>query len=56
MLLLEQDTISKKQVEIAIKLDKNDSKEYEIEASCDSKIYAKELDSSYLPSFYYLIL
>ncbi len=34
-----------------------DSKEYKIEAICDSAIYTKELDSVHnLPNLYYLIL
>lgn len=35
----------------------SNSKEYEVEAVWNSKIYAKELDSGYyLPGFYYLVL
>ncbi len=29
--------------------------EYEVEAICDSEVYAKELDSSHLPGFHYLV-
>ena len=44
-------------IEITIKLDKNNNKEYEIEAICNNKVYAKELNSNYyLPGLYYLIL
>lgn len=57
MLLLEQNIIKKKQVKIAIELDKGDNKEYEFEAIYNSKIYVKELNNGhYLLGFYYLIL
>ncbi len=56
MSLLEQDTIRKKRVEIAIELDESDSKEYEVNAICNNAIYAKKLDSSHhLPCLYYLV-
>ncbi len=42
-------------MEIAIELDKGNSKEYEVEAICDSKVYTKKLDSDQLPGFYYLV-
>ena len=57
MSLLKQTITRKEQVKIAIKLDKDDSKEYKVEAICDSEIYAKEIDNSHhLSSFYYLVL
>ncbi len=54
--LLEQDTIRKERVQIAIELDKGDSKEYKVKAICNNKSYAKELDSDHLPGLYYLVL
>ena len=40
-----------------IELDKGNSKEYNFEAICNSKVYAKELNSYYhLPGLYYLVL
>ncbi len=43
-------------VETALKLDKGDSEEYEVEAICDSAVYAKESDSGHhLPGLYYLV-
>ncbi len=39
----------------AIKLNEGNSKEYEIEAICDSEIYTKKSDSSHLPGLYYLV-
>ena len=55
--LLKQDTTRKRRVETAIELDKDDSKEYELEVICDCEVYTKELDSDhYLPGLYYLIL
>ncbi len=53
--LLEQDTTKKERVETAIELDKGDSEEYEVEAICDSKVYAKKSNSGELPSLYYLV-
>lgn len=38
-----------------LKLDMSHIKEYEVDVICDSKIYAKELDSGYLAGFYYLV-
>ncbi len=43
-------------METAIEPDKSNSKEYEVEASRNSEVYAKELDSGHLPSFYYLVI
>lgn len=57
MSLLKQDTIKKKQVEIAIELNKNNNKEYKVEAICNSEVYTKKSDSGHhLPDLYYLIL
>ncbi len=53
MSLLEQDNIRKGRVEIAIELDKGNSEEYEVEAICDSAVYARESEG-YLPGLYYL--
>ncbi len=56
--LLEQDTIKKGQLNdtmAQLELDEGNSEEYEVEAICDSKVYAKKSDSSYLPSLYYLV-
>ncbi len=40
-----------------LKLDKGNSKEYEIDTIYDSEVYVKELDSGYyLLGLYYLIL
>ncbi len=53
--LLEQDTIKKGRVEIAIEFDEGDSEEYEVEAIPDSEVYAKEVDSGQLSGLYYLV-
>lgn len=37
------------------KLEKDNHKEFEVEAICNNEIYAKESDSDYLPGFYYLV-
>ncbi len=42
MLLLEQNTKKKGQVETAIELDKDDSKEYEVKAIRNSEVNTKE--------------
>ena len=58
MLLLEQDTTRKGRVheKNAEKLDADDdSGEYEVEAIWDSALYARELESGYLPGLYYLV-
>ncbi len=55
VLPLEQDTTGKERVEIATELDKGDSKEYKVEAICDSEVYAKESDSDPLPGLDYLV-
>ncbi len=56
MSLLEQDTTRKGRVETAIELHEGDSEEYEVEAICDSAVYAKESDSGHhLPGLYYLV-
>ena len=54
VLLLEQDTIKKGQVETAIELDKGNSKKYEVEIICNSAVYARKLEG-HLPGLYYLI-
>lgn len=38
-------------MEITIELDKDDSKEYNVKAIYNSKVYIKELDNSYLLGF-----
>ncbi len=58
--LLEQDTTRKGQVvETISRLEfknEGDGEEYEVEAICDSAVYAKELDSGHhLPGLYYLV-
>ena len=53
--LLEQDTTRKGRVdEKAMELDANDNEEYEVEAICDSAVYAREL-VGHLPGLYYLV-
>ena len=52
--LLEQDTIKKGRVEIAIELDKGNKKEYEVEAICNSAVYVRKSEE-HLLSFYYLV-
>ncbi len=42
-------------METTIELDEGNSKEYEIEAICDSEVYTKKLDNGQLPGLYYLI-
>ncbi len=55
--LLEQNITRKGWVEIAVKLDKGDSEEYEVEAIRNSAVYIKESDNSHhLPGLYYLVL
>ncbi len=53
--LLEQDITRKRRVETAIELNEGDSKEYEVEAICDSELYAQESDSGQISSLYYLV-
>ena len=56
--LLEQDTTKKGRVdENATELDaaNDESGEYEVEAICDSAVYAKESESGHLPGLYYLV-
>ena len=59
MLLLEQNTTKKKQMDenIATKLGAGDNKsrEYKVEAICDSAVYTKKSKSGYLLEFYYLV-
>lgn len=55
--LPEQNNTRKREVNKIIsqlKLDKNNNKEYEIEAICNSKIYARKIED-HLPSLYYLV-
>ena len=59
--LLEQDITRKKWVDKKVRQMKfdagnNDCRKYEIKVIWDSVVYAKESESSYLPSFYYLVL
>ena len=56
MLLLERNIIRKKQVEKIPKLDagNNDSKEYKVEAICNSIVYSNKL-KSYPLELYYLV-
>lgn len=57
VLLLKQDIIKRRQIiDNVAKLDYSNSKEYEIEAICDSKIYARGSKSQLLPSFYNHVL
>ncbi len=53
--LMEQNITRKEQVEITIELDKDNSKEYEVETDCNSEVYANELDSGHLLGLYYLV-
>ena len=56
--LLEQDITRKGRVDKNVtELDagNNDSGEYKIEVIWDSAVYARELESGYLPGLYYLI-
>ena len=58
MSLLEQDTTRKRQIEEnnATELNTgNESGKYEMEAICDSAVYARESKSSHLPRLYYLV-
>ena len=55
--LLEQDTTKMGRVETSIELEKDNSKEYEFKAICDSEIYGKKSDCGHhLLGFYYLVL
>ncbi len=54
MLLLEQDNTRKRQVEIAIELNKGKSKKYNVEAIRNSAVYARESEG-YLSGLYYLV-
>ena len=56
--LLEQDTIRKERVDKRVKeleLKAGDSKEYEVEATQDSAVYASKSESGQLPGLYYLV-
>ncbi len=55
VLLLEQYTTKKGQVEIAINLDESGNKEYEVKAICDSTVYTSKSES-HLSGLYYLVL
>ena len=57
MLLLEQDTTKKEQINEFAKVPKfeaGNNKEYNVEAIQDNAVYAKEVDG-HLPGLYYLI-
>lgn len=61
MSLLEQDNTKKKQVDKAMFMlefeNDRDSKEYKVQAICNSKVYVKKPEiGHYLPGFYYLDL
>ena len=58
--LLEQDIIRKGRVDekTAEQLEYEaggNNKEYKVEGICDSTVYARELEASYLPGLYYLV-
>ena len=56
--LLEYNTTRKKRVSKGVpKLDDSnkDSEEYEVEAICNSAVYANKSESGHLPGFYYLV-
>ena len=60
MSLLKQDTIKKRRVveevrQMEFNTSDNKSREYEVEAIRDSTVYARESESGYLSSFYYLV-
>ena len=60
MSLLEQDITRKRRVykktsQLEFE-DDGEVEEYEVEAICDSTVYAKESESGQLPSLYYLII
>ena len=59
MSLLKQNITRKRQIDektsqLKFKINGKDE-EYKVEAIGDSMVYARELESSYLPSLYYLI-
>ena len=55
-LLLEQDTIIKKQIKKVPELGTDDnSKEYKIKRIRNSVVYAKEVESNQLPCVYYIL-
>ena len=60
MSLLEQNITRKGQVDkktLQLEFEDNDEGEkYEVEAICNSTVYAKESESGYFPSLYYLNL
>ena len=55
MSLLEQDITKKRPIEIAIKLNKGNSKDYKVQAICNTAIYDSKLEN-HLPCLYYLVL
>ena len=55
VLLLEQNTTRKGQVETAIMLDKSNNKEYKLETIRNNMVYISKLEG-HLPDLYYLIL
>ena len=58
MLLLEQNTTKKEQVEKIPELDANNdnSKKYKVETIWDSAVYINKLKSYHLPGLYYLVI
>ena len=54
MSLLKQDITKKRQVKIAIELDKGNSKEYKVEIIYNSAVYTKELEG-HLKGYNYLV-
>ena len=55
MSLLKQDTIRRRRVdEITIELNEGNSKKYEVEAICNSAVYASKSEG-HLPGLYYLV-
>ncbi len=58
MPLLEKDTNKKRQADENVTLlqfEAGNSEEYEVKAIRDSAVYARELQSGYLPGLYYLV-
>ncbi len=40
---------------VQLELEKDNNKEYNIEIICDSEVYVKKTDSSFILSLYYLV-
>ena len=56
VLLLEQDTTKKEQVEKVPELNAGDNNEkYKVEVIWNSAVYANKLESGHLPGLYYLV-